>query len=187
MIMSAIISHRIPLSLTLWPPILMDLSIREKRQKQDNIPWRICLKLLSRAFDFTLMKKKIFTLFCVGSFFQSLFITAYHNHLPSFTVYKGHTLYVAAFIIFVHFITNISTRLATSFISNMKCVNLLVMYTFGNVVGSLSILPLLVLKGYPGLITSAVLAGVMMGRLSKIHCRHLHSGLGSSSQTYRQK
>ena len=129
-------------------------------------------RLLKEATDFTLFKRKTFLLFCIGAVLQGFFTNAYLSHLPSFVVYKGHTLEQAASLFSLLFVVNICTRLVVSFVSNLSCVNLYAQYTLGVLAGCCSILLLLTIEDYAALVASVVLCGIHLGEAPHISTAH---------------
>ena len=164
LILSAIVAHQIPLGLTFWSPEHVAEAMRTRKQSHQNATFcDKCMKLLKESFNFELFRGRLFVLYCLGNFLQAFASGAYYSHLPSFTVYRGYDLQTAAFIMSVVFISNSATRIVISFVANMKCVDLMGLYTVGNILGSIAAFILLI-DTYPGLVVGAALHGVMLGR-----------------------
>ena len=165
LILSAIIAHRIPLGMTMWLPTKMAASRNREHRNQKLSPLNTFVKLLRESTDFSLFKDVSFFIFCIASILQTYYVVGFLQHLPSFMIYKGHTLEEAAFLMSIMYICNIGARLIMSFVSNMKFINHLVQYAVGILLGSLAVVPLLTLEGYAGLITAVALFGIHLGRL----------------------
>ena len=163
---AGILANKIPLALTLRTPRKpKGDSINTDVQPEKRAEVVTCWVLLKKSMDFTLFKSKIFSLFCVGSIMQRIFVMSFVHHLPSFIVYQGFTMDQAAFLASAVFISNISSRLVFTFISNFRCINFLVQYTVGTLIGSVAVVILLAVGGYEGIFSSVILVGLHLGNI----------------------
>ena len=55
-------------------------------------------------------------------------------------------------------------RFFVSFVSNLQCINLTVQYTLGSSIGACSILVLMLVDSYEGMLLTAVITGVHLGK-----------------------
>ena len=163
LILSALVANRAPIGLTLWPPSKPHCNKDPKANHTVNKPKKSCGSVLKGFVDFSLFKHKLFSLFCVGSLLQRFYITAFINHLPSYSIYKGFSLDQAASLSSLLFISQTTTRLVFSFVSNMRCIHHLAQYTVGTLIGSCSILVLLLGGTYQTLLAAALVAGLYLG------------------------
>ena len=169
LIMAGLMANRAPIGLTFWPPKKIRTSYKQNSDSE-NKSEKSCRSTVTDVVDFSLFKNKAFSLFCLGSMMEMFYITAFINHLPSYAVHKGHSLEQAAFLSSLIFISNTSVRLVVSFVSNLKCVNKVVQYAMGCLVGSGAIMIMLLADSYYGIMAATILTGAHLGKSTHIIC-----------------
>lgn len=152
LLLAGLMANQAPLGLTFWP------KTSKKRPPGSK-------STCGNVVDFSLFKEKRFLIFCIGSMLQKFYTIAFINHLPSFVVYKGYSLKEAAFLASLLFTTNTVLKVIIAFVSNIKGVDHFVQFTGGTFLGVVSIVILLCVPGYIGLVLGTLITGLHLGEL----------------------
>ncbi|ELU01540.1 hypothetical protein CAPTEDRAFT_207617, partial [Capitella teleta] len=156
LISSAIILHRVPIAMTFWPPQNCKKEHTELKKSS------LCTSMVRGAFDFSLFRNVPFTLFCIASILQKIFLTSLTQHIPSFAVKQGHSLSEAASLSSIQAFTNMTCRLLVTIIANLRRVNRVAIFSFGMLLGAVAVTVLLTagVELYWGIVAGAAITGL---------------------------
>ena len=151
---AGILLQRVPLSLAIWCP-----QDKHKGQGQTRVP--ACKDM----FNFGLLKNKYFMLYCIASGLGRFYFTPFSAHLPSFAVALGASLKDAAWLPTVTFIACAAVSLLITFISNfISPTHRVFIFVVAGLLGTLSVVILLLEPGYIGGLVASALGGMYNGQ-----------------------
>lgn len=160
LILGGLMLHRVPIAMTFRPP-----KSPKTTQTADETPTHPCSKIVSQFLECSVLRHKSFVLFLMSELMNKFYVTALVTHLASYAVHKGYTTAQAAALLTFLQVFNLAFRVLTSLLSNLKSVNLMVMYSCGALFGMVSIVVMLTWREYAGLILASILAGSYTGQL----------------------
>ena len=103
-------------------------------------------------------------MFCLASMFQKLYEDPFLAHMPSFAVTMGSSLQEAALPSTVGFVTSAITLIIISVISNfMSNTHRVLLLVMACGVGTVSVIILLSVRSYIGVIVASTLCGTHLG------------------------
>ena len=154
LLLAGLTMHRIPLGLTLWCP--QDTTKASNKHQ----------KLHCRSFlDLSLLTNRYFMLFCLASMGATFYIEPFMAHMASLAVSLGLSLREAAWLPTVIFMTCVVFSFIMSFVSNMvSSTHRVLICTGACMMGMVSVLVLVLVKGYKGALLASVFGGVHFGK-----------------------
>ncbi|ELU05141.1 hypothetical protein CAPTEDRAFT_228136 [Capitella teleta] len=171
LMMSAILLHRVPLALSFWAP-------QNPPKASKNLD---CSGRLKAMFDFSVLRHPAFVIFWWSEFFAKIYIVAFPNHLPSYTIHNGYTIGDATTFASLIYIFNTVFRVLLTFVSDF--FNRVLLYFVGTLFGVLAISAMLLMKSYEGLIVASVFSGAVIGVCNTLPVVILVDFLGVESLT----
>ena len=170
MLISGLLLHRLPLALTIAPSApsapaaaaaaATNLKHRDEEAtnlKHKEAPWR-------RILDFSLYRNKSFVLFCAASVAKVSANTAFQDHLPSRAFHMGSDMSAVAWLSTAAFASATVIRIPLPFISNrLGPTKRPLLIPFGSLFGVPPVVAMLVIGGYSGALTGAILDGICTG------------------------
>lgn len=162
LLIGGILLHRVPLSLEFQPPAQ---KIKEPNEGDNNDKTTNgCSRIAAKFIDCSLVKHSSLMFFLVSEFLTKIFLMSFPHHLPSYVVHKGFSTQEAASAVTLIHVFNAVFRILTSFVSNIKWVNRLLLYACGALVASVSVAIMQFIQNYNGIVASCILAGCHVGR-----------------------
>lgn len=161
LLLGGILLHRMPLTLTFQPPKVKRPSLGEDLNEDSP---QTCSEISASFIDCSLIKHHILLIFLMSDFLIRLYMDAFFHHLPSYAVHHGCSTSQAATAATIVNSASAIVRIIIAFVSNIKGVNRLLIHTFGTVIACASILVLLLVRKYVGVLVACALAGCNIGR-----------------------
>ena len=129
----------------------------------DNTTSAGCTRGCKKSLDLSLFKNKPLAIFVVSAFLQDFYVTGFLNFTPLRAVFSGISIDGAAFLSTVTFIGSTSMHTISVFVSNMKSVDHIILFSLGVVLGVPGVLFTLLFQQYFGGIIGCLLVGFSFG------------------------
>ena len=155
LLMAGILLQRLPLSLAIWCP-----------QDKEKKPSKSQRSFLKGILDFSLFKRLNFSLYCLASVAAKFYFDPFVAHMPSLSVSIGTSMSQAALLPTAIFMSCLGLAFLMSFVANVvPSAHRISIYVLAAVTGCLSVVTLLVIRGYTGALVACILAGTFHGEL----------------------
>jgi len=126
----------------------------------------MCDKLkgyIQGTFDFTLLRKTTFLLFCINGVLQKFFIFSYVPHTVNWILAAGVSRQLAVWAASTQSCSTTATRILIASIADSRHVNRLIVYACGMLFAFLTCIPPLAFPGIVGSYCSVVFLGIHAG------------------------
>ncbi len=115
-------------------------------------------------FDLTLFTELDFMLYSIGTFFLNVGGMPFYQHLVNCVVKRGLTIQQASFQITIIGFWSLICRIIFSFVSNMKCVSRVMIYSLGGGIGGVCIAVMFLGDTFIRICIITSVYGVSMGK-----------------------
>ena len=169
LIHAGIMAHGLVLSALLHPPWLSYSQVVQKygQNKTDaSAPLQETVtSFLSHLCDFSVLKCRPFSLFCLAYLFMMIYNNAFWNHLSGRAIFYGLSYTQGPVLLTVLGVCTLVSRAIFSFISNFNCVNKLLLFSLGTCCGGLFSILLTFCYSFPMMAAVTAMFGTHLGKL----------------------